>query len=156
MMKEKLKNTIRGLHQDHNIFHDLSEEELEKIAPFLERNHYSSGATLFKEGDPGDYLGIVASGKLQAKKKTELQGRQVVLAVLGKGSFAGELSLLDERPRSATVEALEDSELIILKKEALDSIIRKYPEIGVKIIRRISRVVSIRARNSGDRLTKIF
>jgi len=155
-MKEKLKKIFKGLHQDHNIFQDLNDEELEKIAPFLERDHYASGATLFKEGDPGDYLGIVTSGKLQAKKKTELQGRQVILAVLGKGSFAGELSLLDERPRSATVEALEDSDLIILKKKALDTIVQKYPKIGVKIIRKISRVVSIRTRTSGTRLTKIF
>jgi len=155
-LEKNLKALISELKSKPYLFDTLSEEELEKIAPYLEVNRYPKGATFFNEGDPGDFLGIVTSGKLEAKKKTSFERSQMVLAVLSKGSFVGELSMLDERPRSATVEALEDSEVIVLKRDALDEFTNKYPDVGVKVLRKMGKILSVRLRQSSDRLGIMF
>ncbi len=151
-----LKEVAAGMKNELNIFHPLSGEELDTIVPYLEINRYPKGTTFFSEGDSGDFFGIVTSGRLEAKKNTAFKRSPLVLAVLDKGSFVGELSMLDEKPRSATVVALEDSEVLILKRKALDEIAEKYPRTGNKIMKQISRVLSIRLRTSVDRLGTIF
>jgi hypothetical protein len=80
---------------------------------------------LFVEGDPGDRMYIVRAGKVRVLKRS---GQQIqVLSELGPGSFFGEMSLLDNSPRSATVQALEDSELAVVDQEALEQTLRSQP-----------------------------
>ncbi len=126
------------------------------IAPYLQRVRVPAGAALFREGDRGDFLAIVVSGKLQASKKTEFPGRGVVIAHLSRGTCAGELAVVDERPRSLTVRALEDSEILILSRTAFNALIRANPHLGLNLMRRITQLLSIRVRALGDRLTRIF
>jgi CRP/FNR family cyclic AMP-dependent transcriptional regulator len=90
------------------------------------------------------------------KKQTEFKGKQVIIALLGKGSIVGEMSLIDQHPRSATVVAREDSQMVILRREAVESISKKYPHIGIKILKGLNRVLSIRLRQTVDRLIGIF
>jgi CRP-like cAMP-binding protein len=112
---------------------------------------------VFNEGDIGDYMGIILSGKLDVKKQTEFKGRQVIIASLKEGSFVGEMSLVNEHePRSATVSASEDSQIVILKREALESLIQKYPYIGVKILKGLNQVLAIRLRKTVERMTSMF
>lgn len=76
-----------------------------------------SGETLFKEGDTGDCAFIIDSGNVRISRHGR-DGSNLVLAVLGRGELFGELALIDERPRSATAEALGDVELICLDRES--------------------------------------
>jgi len=155
-MDNNLKDLIYKFRDELIIFHLLTEEELEQIFPYLEVGYYPAGTVIFKEGDPGDFIGFVGSGKLEVKKHTEFKGKQIILAILSKGSFVGELSLIDEQPRSATVVSLEDSKLIILKSGSLDSLMQKHPYTGIKILKGISRILAIRLRKAGERLSMIF
>ena len=93
---------------------------------------------------------------MEAKKQTEFQGKQIVLAQMAKGSCLGELSLFDEQPRSATIETLVDTELLVLSKKSLDAFIEDYPSLGIKVLKGISRVLSLRLRQLADRLVVIF
>lgn len=155
-MDNNLKDLIYKFRDELVIFHLLTEEELGQILPYLEVVYYPAGTVIFKEGDPGGFMGFVGSGKLEVKKHTEFKGKQIILALLSKGSFVGELSLIDEQPRSATVVSLEDSKLIILKSESLDSLMQKHPHTGIKILKGICRILAIRLRKAGERLSLIF
>jgi CRP-like cAMP-binding protein len=155
-MENNLKKLIYELKDELKIFHLLNNEELEQIPPYFEVVYYSAGTTLFNEGDEGNFIGFITSGRLEVKKQTEFKGRQIVLALLSKGSFVGELSMVDEQPRSATVVASEDAELVILRREALDSLMQTYPYIGIKILKGLNRILAIRLRKAVDRLAVIF
>ncbi len=155
-MSDELKQLIDDLRDKLQVFQLLTEEELEKILPYFERVKYPQGTTLFKEGDPGDYFGIVLSGKLEVKKQTEFKDKSIVLALLGKGSFTGELSMLDGQVRSAAVTAREDSEMFILKRDVLDNFMEENPHIGIKILKGIVRTMSLRLRKSVERMATIF
>jgi CRP-like cAMP-binding protein len=93
---------------------------------------------------------------LDVKKQTEFKEKELVLAVLKRGSFAGELSMLDGAKRTATIRAVEDSSLLILGRDALTTFIERHHEPGIKILRGIIRTMAIRQRNTSERLMTFF
>ncbi len=155
-MNDDLRTLIYEIKDDVKIFHLLSDDELDQIVPYFQVLCCPAGTTLFNEGDPGDYVGFITSGKLEIKKQTEFKGRQIILAILSKGSFVGELAMIDHLPRSATVVALENSDLVVLKRGSLDAIMEKHPFIGIKLLKGLNRILSIRLRKAVDRLAVIF
>jgi CRP-like cAMP-binding protein len=155
-MSEELRVLIQDLRDKLQVFQLLTLDELDLLIPNFKLVKYPKGATLFKEGDPGDYFGIVLSGKLEVKKQTEFKDKAIVLALLGKGSFTGELSMLDGQVRSAAVVAREDSEMFILTRDVLDKFMDENPHIGIKILKGIVRTMSIRLRKSVERMAAIF
>lgn len=144
--------------KDHLIlFNMLDEAEVQLSIPYFEVVRYKKGDILFHEGDEGDYIGIILSGVLEVKKNTEFKGKQVIIASLKEGSFVGEMSLVnDKEPRSATVAASEDSELLVLSRESLDSLIDQHPSVGAKILKGLNQVLAIRLRKAVERLASIF
>jgi CRP-like cAMP-binding protein len=145
-------NTLR----DEIIFYLFDDEDIDKIAPFFELCDYSAGSIIFKEGDPGNFIGFVISGKLEVKKQTEFKGNQLIIALLTKGAMVGELSMFDKRQRSATVEAVEDTSLIIFRSESMESLMQQHPYTGIKILKGLIRILSLRLRKATERLTNIF
>ena len=145
-------------HKDQLIlFNMLDDGETEQTLPYFELVNYKKGDILFHEGDVGDYIGIILSGALEVKKHTEFKGKQVIIASLKEGSFVGEMSLVnDKEPRSATVAAAEDSELLVLSRDSLDSLIEEHPYIGVKILKGLNQVLAIRLRKAVERFASIF
>ena len=151
-----LKSCLNALRDSSHLFSLLDDQELANVESFLEHRELPAGACLFKEGERGEYLGIIRSGRLEVKKKTEFEGNQILLAVLSRGSFIGELSIVDEQPRAASASAIEDSQVSILTRDAFDRFVAQYPQAGVKIYRALSRVLSIRLRTMVDRLSDVF
>ncbi|MBI5676632.1 MAG: cyclic nucleotide-binding domain-containing protein [Nitrospirae bacterium] len=155
-MENDIKKIIYEQREALNILYSLSDEELNQLAPSFELLHFPAGSIVFKEGDSGNFLGFIVCGKLEVRKQTEFKGRQVVLALLTKGSFVGELNFFDERPRSATVFVTEDSDLLILRRGAFDDFVQKYPYVGIKVLQGLNRVLSIRLRKAVERFAEIF
>jgi CRP/FNR family cyclic AMP-dependent transcriptional regulator len=156
-MSDTLKSFIAGNKDQLILFNLLSDEDLELILPYLEMEQCAQGSALFNEGDSGDYIGIIVSGKMDVKKQTEFKGGQLIIASLKKGSFVGEMSLVNENEsRSATVEAAEDSELIVLTRGSLDALCEEHPPIGIKILKGLNQVLAVRLRKAVERLTSIF
>jgi CRP/FNR family cyclic AMP-dependent transcriptional regulator len=155
MGNDTIKKFLNMLREEM-IFSFLDNEDIEKIASFFELVNYPANTTVFKEGDPGDFMGFVISGKLEVKKQTEFKGNKLIIALLSKGALVGELSIFDKHNRSATVETVNNTTLIILRHEALDSLMQMYPNIGVKILKGLIRVLSLRLRKATERLTTIF
>jgi CRP/FNR family cyclic AMP-dependent transcriptional regulator len=145
-------NTLR----DEIIFYLFDDEDIDKIAPFFELRDHPAGSIIFKEGDPGNFIGFVISGKLEVKKQTEFKGNQLIIALLTKGAMVGELSMFDKRQRSATVEAVEDTSLIIFRSESMESLMQQHPYTGIKILKGLIKILSLRLRKATERLTNIF
>jgi CRP-like cAMP-binding protein len=90
------------------------------------------------EDDPGDALFLVAAGRVKVVLIAE-DGREVILSVLGEGSFFGEMAVIDEEPRSAHVIAMEDSSLLVLRREDFHARLRHSPEVAISLLKEISR-----------------
>jgi CRP/FNR family cyclic AMP-dependent transcriptional regulator len=157
MNDNAIKDLIFEMKEKLLLFHLLTNEEVELIIPYLDIVAFPKGASIFKEGEKGDFVGFISNGKLEVKKSTEFEGKQVILATLGRGSLVGELAFVDiDEPRTATVVALENSELVVMKRDALEDLTGKWPYIGVKILKGIIRILAVRLRKSTERLTLIF
>ncbi len=128
----------------------LAWKEIEELARLLVKKTYRSGQTIFKEGDPGDFLGLVYKGKLQAQRVSE-HGNVNLDTLYEKRSF-GEMSMLDHQRRSATVVALESSEIYILDKEAFCKMEKEHPMLWGKVIKYIAFLLSQRLRSTSSRL----
>ena len=101
----------------HNVplFAGLDEQQLAVLAPAIVRKSVGRNAKIIGAGDPTDSLYIVINGRLKVMMSDE-QGREVILSILGPGEFFGEMGLLDDSPRSASVVSLEACELLTISK----------------------------------------
>jgi CRP/FNR family transcriptional regulator, cyclic AMP receptor protein len=106
-----------------------SRGELGRVASLVDQVEVPAGRVLAREGDPGWEFFIIAEGKARATKR----GRKV--ASLGPGAFFGEMSLLDQGPRSATVTAETDMQLLVLSSRSFSTLIEDYPSVSRKLLR---------------------
>lgn len=110
----------------------------------IERDHY-----LFREGDPPDAMYVIKSGKFAVvKSKTN---SEIVLAEIGPGAMVGEMAFFDNKPRSASVKALKDSEVIALPYKALHAQFANFPEWCKAIMRTVNESL----RNANQRLKQL-
>ncbi len=115
------------------LFADLPDADLGRLCHMAERANVPAGRVVMEEGTPGDGLYIVVAGKLEVTKRES--GSEVVLAARGPGEFLGEMSLLEQGPRSATVRAVEDSELLVIQPSAFRQLLRVSPDAAASILR---------------------
>ena len=107
------------------------------FAELLRERSYPKGSVILFEDDPGDALYIVGTGQVKVVLIGE-DGREVILSVLGEGSFFGELALLDDEPRSAHVIAMEDATVLALRREDFQARLRLSPEVAIALLRELS------------------
>lgn len=122
----------------------MTAEKHHPFAKFL--THYAKGHVLFHEGDEGEDMYIIQSGKVAIKKR--LKDSETTLAVLEKGDFFGEMAILERAPRSASAEMVEDGDLIVIAGDMLGDMIKSNPEIAVRMLRK----QSIRIRETNRQL----
>jgi len=85
---------------------------------------------ILMETDVGDSLFIISKGRVKISRLSD-DGKEVILAILKEGDFFGELSLLDGESRSADVTAIEDSEILMLKREQFFNLLTSHPDISI-------------------------
>ena len=93
----------------------LSEDELNLLARVVSRKSYARGSQILGAGDPTDSLYILISGRIKVFM-SDLDGKEVILSILGPNEFVGEMGLIDNSPRSANVVALEPCEVVCISK----------------------------------------
>ena len=120
------------------LFSGLSEADIQSFADLARERSYPKGSVIVFEDDPGDAMYLVAAGQVKVVLIAE-DGREVILSVLGEGSFFGEMSVIDEEPRSAHVIAMEDSNLLVLRREDFHARLRQSPEVAISLLKEISR-----------------
>jgi CRP/FNR family cyclic AMP-dependent transcriptional regulator len=129
------------------LFTGLGRGELESFAELTRERSYPRGSVILFENDPGDSLFIVRSGRVKVVLIGE-DGREVILGVLGVGQHFGELALIDEQPRSAHVIAMEDANLIVLRREDFRKRVEENPPVAWSLLIEMSR----RLRRADDKI----
>jgi CRP-like cAMP-binding protein len=120
------------------LFSSLEDADLRALAPYLRERRFNRGALVLMQGEQGDSLYLIAEGQVKVVLIGE-DGREVILSVMGPGSFFGEMSLIDEQPRSANVVAMQDSVLLQLRREDFQARVRSSPEVALGLIRELSQ-----------------
>jgi CRP/FNR family cyclic AMP-dependent transcriptional regulator len=120
------------------LFATMREGDILAFAELVRERSFPKGSVIVFEDDPGDALYLVARGQVKVVLIGE-DGREVILSVLGEGNFFGEMSLIDEKPRSATVIAMVDSVVLVLRREDFQARLRTSPEIAIALLRELSR-----------------
>ena len=120
------------------LFQGVDPDAVEALAGEFEILDAPRGATLFNEGDPGESLYIVLSGKVKLGRRSS-DGRENLVAVMGPSDQFGELSLFDPGPRTATATVVTDARLAKLPKAALQSWVQDRPEIAMQLLRVVAR-----------------
>lgn len=100
--------------------------------------HINKGDTLFKEGDAGDRLFVIVTGKLKLGT-TSSDGRENLLSILGPGEMFGELSLFDPGPRTATATAVTDAHLLALSHDQVIDWVTKNPPVSLQLLGRLAQ-----------------
>jgi uncharacterized membrane protein len=111
----------------------LDEVERDALSQLLEIKTFDKGQTIFNFGDAGDSLYIIRSGTVQIFVEN-YQGDKIILRENQPGDLFGDISLLDGGPRTATVVATEDTECLVLDRDQLLELIRKYPHAGIDLL----------------------
>lgn len=133
------------------IFSRLRNDELRNVKKYFHLLEFIPGETVFEEGDNGDYVCFVVEGSLDVLKKSG-KGESVVISTLNKGGSMGEMSVIDQLPRSATVKATTKATLLTLSQEKLNYILVEHSSVGVKILKGIARLLSMNLRKTSSRL----
>jgi CRP-like cAMP-binding protein len=108
---------------------DLPPEELRRVLAVARRRTFGRGEVVFHQGDPGDALHLISTGRFAIRVTTAL-GERATLAIRGPGEAFGELALITDAPRSATVAALEPGETFSIRQAEFDELRRTHPEVN--------------------------
>ena len=111
----------------------LDEKERAQLAERLDAVKFAAGKPVFNAGDPGDSLYVVRSGEVEIFFKNDT-GDKIVLETAGPGHFFGEISLLDNGPRTASAHAKEDVEALEVDRGDLDEFLRLHPEAALDLL----------------------
>ena len=119
------------------LFERMSPEEREELRGMMSQTTLRRGEVLFNEGDSGDRLYILLTGKVKLGH-TSVDGRENLLAVLGPGEVVGELTLFDPGPRSTTATAVATTELLALEHNQLMGFIDSHPTLAKDMLRALA------------------
>ena len=109
-----------------------------------------ANTVLFHEGDAGENMYIIQSGRVKISKR--IRGVEKTLATLAKGDFLGEMAILNDKPRSATAETLDDCDMLVIDRKTFDTLIRGNAEIAVRFIKRLAD----RLREANDQMEALM
>ena len=115
------------------IFSELTKRDLNALAQTARRRRYAAGEVIIKEGRDAIGCFIVASGEVEVVKGLDSPDQEV-LATLSPGDFFGEMAIIDDGPRSATVRAIKDTECIAITRWDFMAEVRTHPDIAIQML----------------------
>lgn len=141
-------------------FRSLSPETLTAISAKLRKVHFEQGEIVFVENSLGDSMYLIESGQVKVSVRTGTDQEEKIINYLGPGNFFGEMALILNQRRSATVTVTIDADLWMLRKADMDELLAENPEIALQITRELSRrlsdVVTEAKQRAGYRLTAVM
>jgi CRP/FNR family transcriptional regulator, cyclic AMP receptor protein len=149
-MNDQKYNAIEAL-QLVPFFNNLNPDEVNNLSQRLVPRRFSAGQIIFHHGDPGGLLYIIRHGKVKITHSTP-DGQEAMLAIFGSGDFFGELALLDDSPRSATVEAIEPTETMTLHREEFIRYISNNPQFALHVLHTLAQHI----RRLNNQISDIF
>ena len=131
------------------VFSELGEDELARVAEVAVPRQFVAGEVVFSEGDESSTCYVVRNGRARAVREHP-DGRSITLANFGPGDIFGELAMFDDERRSATIETLEDTEVIAILGGDMRRLLSEHAEIAVKLLASLGR----RLRETNERLAR--
>lgn len=116
------------------LFSGLDKKELRHIANSCHERKYTAGSVLMQQGSTGAGLFVITAGHVKITKEVDADRAEVELATAGPGDVLGEMALLDDLPRTATVTAVEDVTALLLPIWDFRTILRSNPDIALKLL----------------------
>jgi CRP/FNR family transcriptional regulator len=120
------------------LFSDLTKREQQILSANCREREYPAGAALLRQGETGVGLFIITSGKAQVTQQTP-EGETRDFGTFERGAVLGEMSLLDDLPRTATVTALEPTRALVIPVWDFRAALRESPDIAIKLLGVLSR-----------------
>ena len=133
-----------------DLFVNLDKKELQAIGISCQERKYSAGSTLIKQGDTGVGLYVLTSGKVRVTRVNNPDRLEEELDIAGAGSVLGEMALLDDLPRSATVTAIEDVTALLLPVWEFRTTLQSHPDIAIRLLGVLSRRLRKAENRSSD------
>jgi len=119
------------------LFRGLSSDALHRLAAESRHRRFRAGEVIFYQAEPGSTCHIVVRGRVRVLLVGE-DGRELAVRILGPGEIVGEMALLEDLPRSASVEALEETETLELHRDVLLFALRTSPALALSLLRDLS------------------
>ena len=139
-MSERLE-TLKNV----ELFKELTDNELKEISDILEERHYANEDTIIQMNEPGATMYLIVEGGVNIYFQQQHEG-EFMLRHLKSGSHFGEMSLFDDKPRSALVKAVGETRIFSVDKEELFNLIYREKDLGIKILTVITRELCNRLR----------
>jgi CRP/FNR family transcriptional regulator, cyclic AMP receptor protein len=144
------------------LFQDLEEEEIRQVLNRTSPRNFLAGAAIIEEGAPGDSLFIMQAGEVEITKQLTLvldedtpKERVMIRLKAENGVYFGEMALLENETRSATVTALTDCSLLELHQKDFLDLIEQHPVMGIKLLLRLAQVLSRHLRKTNQDVVKL-
>ena len=144
------------------VLEDMSREEVDVLGSLMLQVRAQPGQMLIREGDIDDWMMLLLSGTVDVGKRIgpganhEERGDNTRLAVLRPGAVLGEMSMFDGEPRYASCWALSEVEAAVLDRAAVARLIKARPDIGAKLLVKLTQLLAQRLRNTSTQLVKVL
>jgi CRP/FNR family cyclic AMP-dependent transcriptional regulator len=135
-----------------SLFHGLAPDALVLIAEATSEERHALGTKIFHHGSVGDKLYVIVEGKVRISREVPGMGEEA-LAVLGPGDVFGEMSLIDESPRSADAVVHERCRLLVLSKDSFEDLLFLHKDLAYEVLWNIVRMLTGRLRETNEKLT---
>jgi CRP-like cAMP-binding protein len=139
---------IRGL----RIFHNLTDRDIFEVMKRSEIITVPNGATVFSEGDTDQSLYVIIKGEFEVTAHSPVSGDLIRFSCAGEGLVFGEMSFLDMQPRSATITAMEDSEIFGFNRESYEDLLTNSPISAARFMMGVAEILSRRLRGVDQRI----
>lgn len=153
-----LKQTIERL-KDFSLFEKIkdNDDKMKIIASILESRHIAKGEYIFHQGDDGDELFILMSGVVRVCKNTKNKDEYTIIDLKSEWNvFFGEIAIMDNDVRSASILVLEDCHVLVMKKKDFIKLGDQHPDIGLPITRIIGKKICQNLRNVNNDVIMLF
>lgn len=148
-----------------DILADLTRVELNRVYPIVRRQEVDAGTVIMREGEPGDEMYLFSEGQVTVSKNLTLKiGKRAGFGQAEKSmvtlhaehvSFFGDMAIIENDTRSATITAATDCVLYAVTRDDFEGLCLEHPEVGVKVLRRVAKVLSKRVRDGNQDVLKL-
>ena len=150
--KDKQAKSTLDILSGIDLFQGLPRTHLERLVAIGGEVEYAKNATIFSEGDVGDKFYMILDGAVRISRMVPGMGEEA-LAVLRPTAYFGEMSLIDDSPRSADARVHEKCTVLVISKEALEDLLFLHKDLAYEILMNFVKILSARLRETNDKMT---